>query len=218
MTQDSKKAEPSSTPSSAEQVTSQKAEFLNLIKSITIFICIALMLRASVVEAFKIPSSSMVPTLEIGDHILVNKLSYGIWLPLIKESLFQYAQPKRGDVVVFTRPDDPSTPLEDESNTNIIKRVMGVPGDQIEVRGTKVIVNGVVISDKWGKWLQGGFKNFPRKTVPDGHVFLLGDNRDYSKDSRFWPNPFLPISRVKGRAFIIYWNAQFRFGRIFSTL
>jgi signal peptidase I len=196
----------------------QWSEIVSLVKSVAIFLCIALMLRATVVEAFKIPSSSMMPTLEIGDHILVNKMSYGVWLPLIKESLVQFDLPQRGDIVVFTLPDNPNTPEVDESDTNVIKRVIGVPGDQVEVQGTKVIVNGKVLVDEWGRWLQGGYRNFPRKTVPEGHFFMLGDNRDYSKDSRFWANPFLPISRIKGRAFVIYWNAQFRFGRIFTSL
>ena len=119
----SKKNMTNKTPSGSH--SRQWAEVISLVKSLAIFFGIAFMLRASVVEAFKIPSSSMEPTLQIGDHILVNKLSYGIRLPLKIETLFDFREPKRGDVVVFTLPEDGST--------NIIKRVIGLPGDVVQV-------------------------------------------------------------------------------------
>jgi signal peptidase I len=189
---------------------SQWVEFFSLIKSLSIFFAIAFLLRASVVEAFKIPSSSMEPTLEIDDHILVNKLSYGLRVPFKAESVVEFKMPKRGDVVVFTLPDDPDTPEIDESETNIIKRVIGLPGDAIMVRGTKLFVNGKVYDEdeKYAVWLLGGRKDFGPVTVPPAKVLLLGDNRDQSKDSRFWPDPFLDAKRIKGRAFIIYWNLR----------
>lgn len=184
------------------------AELFDLIKNLVVLVAIALTLRASVVEAFKIPSSSMEPTLQIGDHILVNKLSYGLhFLFFQQRSLWQYATPSRGDIVVFTRPDDPET-SEDETDTNLIKRVVGVPGDLIKVEGAKVFINGVVQDEPFARWLSGGSKDFGPITVPAGRIFLMGDNRDFSKDSRFWDNPFLEIERVKGRAFIIYWNSR----------
>ena len=189
-----------------------------LVRNLALFIAIALMIRVSCVEAFKIPSSSMLPTLEIGDQLLVNKLSYGLWLPFLEQNVISFADPKQGDIVVFTLPDDDLTPEVNESNTNIIKRVIGLAGDEVEVRGTKVIVNGKVILDPWGKWREGGVKNFPRSKVPDGHVFVLGDNRDQSKDARFWTYPFLSIKRIKGRAIIIYWNAQLKLHRMFKLL
>ena len=178
----------------------QWAEVISLIKSLAIFFGIAFMLRASVVEAFKIPSSSMEPTLEIGDHILVNKLSYGIRLPLKVETLFDFRKPKRGDVVVFTLPED--------SSINIIKRVIGLPNDVVEVRGTRVYINGKLLDDDEGhaKWIKGGIHDFGPERVPTGHVLLLGDNRDQSRDSRLWDEAFLDVSRIKGRAFLIYWN------------
>lgn len=180
-----------------------------LLKSFTSLILIALCLRASVVEAFKIPSSSMEPTLQIGDHILVNKLSYGVrLLGLQKKALWQYSVPERGDIVVFTLDDDPETPDIDESDTNLIKRVIGLPGDRIEVRGTNLFINGALYKpdNDYAIWQQGGTKNFGPMTVPPGKIFLMGDNRDFSKDSRFWKDHFLPVERVKGRAFLIYWN------------
>ena len=195
-------------------------EFLSLLKSLAIFFGIAFMLRASVVEAFKIPSSSMEPTLQIGDHILVNKLSYGFRLPFKIETAFNFRNPKRGDVVVFTLPDDPKTPEIDETETNIIKRVIGLPGDQIEVRGTQLFINGSRYEDdaNYAIWVLGGKIDFGPVTVPDGKVLLLGDNRDQSKDSRFWDDPFLDMSRIKGRAFIIYWNWPSPFDRIFQII
>lgn len=178
----------------------QWAEVISLVKSLAIFFGIAFMLRASVVEAFKIPSSSMEPTLQIGDHILVNKLSYGIRLPLKTETLFDFRGPKRGDVVVFTLPEDASI--------NIIKRVIGLPGDVVEVRGTRVYINGKMLKDDehYAKWIKGGIHDFGPERVPDDSVLLLGDNRDQSRDSRLWETAFLDVSRIKGRAFLIYWN------------
>lgn len=191
---------------------SQWSEVIGLIKSLAIFFGIAFMLRASVVEAFKIPSSSMEPTLEIGDHILVNKLSYGLRAPFVAETLVGYRAPERGDVVVFTLPDDPST--------NIIKRVIGLPGDRIIVRGTKLYINDKLYEkdDDYAIWILGGRRSFGPVTVPPGKVLLLGDNRDASKDSRFWDDPFLEMSRIKGRAFMIYWNWPSPFKRIFHII
>ena len=195
-------------------------EVLNIVKSIAIFLVLAFTLRASVVEAFKIPSTSMVPTLEVGDHILVNKLSYGIRLPFVEKIAFLYSTPARGDIVVFTLPDDPATPDTDESDINIIKRVIGLPGDTIEVNGTTVKINGEAYTkdSDYALWLQGGKKNFGPTTIPENKILLLGDNRDYSRDSRYWKDPFLEVTRIKGRAFIIYWNSQFVLSRIFNIL
>jgi signal peptidase I len=201
--------------------TDQWVEFFSLIKSLSIFLMIAFMLRASVVEAFKIPSSSMEPTLQVHDHILVNKLSYGLRVdPLNDESFFKFRFPKRGDVVVFKLPDIPNTP-EDESEPNIIKRVIGLPGDEVMVRGTKVYINGEVYTedDHYAQWVYGGKKDFGPDRVPQGRVLLLGDNRDQSRDSRFWADsPYLDVKRIKGRAFVIYWNWPPSIRRIFSVI
>ena len=191
---------PVTPPSPAQEVVS-------FIKTLALFLIAALVLRASVVEAFKIPSGSMIPTLQIGDHILVSKFAYGFRFLGFTHTLYQYAEPHRGDIVVFTRPDEENTP-EDESEINIIKRVVGLPGDTVEVKGTQVYINGEPLDERYARWQEGGIRegNFGPDTVPEGHIFLMGDNRDHSKDSRFWLNPFLELSRVKGRALIIYWS------------
>jgi len=196
----------------------QLSEFFSLLRSIAIFFGIAFMLRASVVEAFKIPSSSMEPTLDIGDHILVNKLSYGFRLPFKVRTVFDFREPRHGDVVVFTLPDDP--------NTNIIKRVVGLPGDKVEVQGMKLLINDKVYDkdSEHAQWIWGGKKDFGPVIVPPNKVIVLGDNRDQSKDSRFWtdangnPDPFLDVSRIKGRAFVVYWNSAFKFDHVFSLI
>lgn len=193
-------------------------EVLSFLKTLAFLIALVWIIRASIIEPFRIPSSSMEPTLERGDYILVNKLSYGLRAPAVKKTLFKFRPPQRQDVVVFTRPDDPRTPKDDESNTNIIKRIVGLPGDSIEVKGMEVLVNGEMLPEEYSRWLNGGQKSYDEVTVPEGHVFLLGDNRDHSKDSRYWSDPFLPVERIKGRAFLIYWNSYFSFNRIFKSI
>ena len=187
--------------------TTNENEVRSFFKTLAIFLVIAYLLRASVVEAFKIPSGSMKPTLQIGDHILVSKLSYGVRLPFTDGFALRYDEPQRGDIVVFTRPDDPKTP-EDDSAINIIKRVVGVAGDTVEVRETKVYINNHLYPESYARWDQGGIHdgNFGPEKVPAGHIFMMGDNRDHSRDSRFWSEPFLDIERVKGRALIVYWT------------
>ncbi len=206
--------------SAARKNGSQISDVLSVTRSIALFIGVALLLRASVVEAFKIPSVSMQDTLQIKDHILVNKLSYGLRLPLMQKTIFDFRQPKRGDVVVFTLPDDPATPGENESDTNIIKRVIGLPGDTVEVKEQKIFINGELYEkDKnYAKWVNGGTKDFGPGKVPEGRVFLMGDNRDQSRDARFWNDHYLEISRIKGRAFIIYWNSAFMLNRMFTII
>jgi signal peptidase I len=120
---------------------------------------------------------------------------------------------------VFTRPDDPNTPDEDDSKINIIKRVVGLPGDSVEVRRAKVYINGKALEEPYARWAEGGkFEgSFGPKRVPEGHVLLLGDNRDNSKDSRFWTDPFLDQRRIKGKAVLIFWSFD-SFSRIFTRI
>jgi signal peptidase I len=166
-----------------------------------------LIIRPTFIEPFQIPSSSMVPTLQISDRILVNKLAYGLRIAFMTDTITDWKLPSRGDVVVFTRPDEATTP-QNESETNFIKRVIGLPGDTVEVRGTEVYINGALSYEPYARYSRGGIEqgNFGPDIVPEGHVFLLGDNRDDSKDSRFWEEHYLDMKRIKGRAFMIYWS------------
>lgn len=196
---------PDTNPAAPHPERSSWQEVWSFIKTLIVLVAIAFCLRISVIEAFKIPSGSMIPTLLIGDHILVSKLSYGLRLPFFTNTVYEFSQPKRGDIVVFTRPDDPATDDQDESSINLIKRVIGLPGDRIEVRRTKVLVNNQEYDEPYARWELGGEANGIFGPVPEHHVLLMGDNRDHSKDSRFWDYPYLDMSRIKGRALIIYW-------------
>jgi len=109
-------------------------------RAIIIFLIVAICIRGCVVEAFKIPSQNMIPTLIVGDHILVSKLSYGIRFPYVKKTLVQYSSPEHGDVVVFTLPDDPLTIDIDESDINIVSRVAALPGDTVEISGPQLYI------------------------------------------------------------------------------
>ena len=197
------------TPSTTTYVSKSKAftEVISFIKTLTFFIALALLIRGTLIEPFKIPSGSMIPTLQIGDRILVSKLSYGIRIPFYTPFLYQYGSPNRGDIVVFTRPDEVRT-AEDESAINLIKRVIALENETVEVRDAKVYINNKELDEPYARWTNGGPPegNFGPATVPPGRIFLMGDNRDHSRDSRFWENPFLETWRVKGRALFVYWN------------
>ncbi len=171
-------------------------------ESIVIAILIALFIRAFIVQAFKIPSGSMEPTLLIGDHLLVNKFIYGIKLPLIDQKVLVYKEPQREDIIVFIFPKD--------KTKDFIKRVVGVAGDTIEIRKKKIYINGKLWEDKHGVYRDSEVTslvprdNFGPVVVPPGHVMVMGDNRDRSYDSRFWG--FVPIDQIKGKALILYWS------------
>ena len=190
---------------------------------------VALFIRQFVVEAFKIPSGSMIPTLDIGDHLLVNKFVYGPRIPFTDTRIFTWKEPKRGDIIVFKYPEN-----EDK---NFIKRVVGLPGDKIEIKNGRLFINDEPVSitpveasdEKRGgagypyydkpklydeqlgtvkheiQYLrdQSGY-NFGPKTVPADSVFVMGDNRDNSQDSRVWG--FVRRNKILGRALIIYWS------------
>lgn len=191
---------------------SEKEDFWSVLKSLVFFIGLALFFRASALAAYKIPSGSMEDTLKIGDHIFVNKLSYGFRLPLMEKTVIDYSMPERGDIVVFTLPEDPST--------DIIKRVIGLPGDSIEVKGREVFINGKKYQEdeRYALWRDGGIKDFGPMEVPTDKVLLLGDNRDKSRDSRFWDDHFLDRSRIVGRAFVIWWNWSRPLDRMFRII
>jgi signal peptidase I len=181
-----------------------KSTFREYAEAIIMALILALFIRTFIVQAFKIPSGSMIPTLAIGDHILVNKLSYGIRLPFVEKYLLDYAKPERGDVVVFIFPEDDSK--------DFIKRVIAVAGDTVEVRAKKVFINGKAVEDPHAHFAgydpaAGGAvtgDEFGPKTVPENHIFVMGDNRDRSYDSRFWG--YVNLSAVRGKAFLIYWS------------
>ncbi|MCK9274550.1 MAG: signal peptidase I [Syntrophales bacterium] len=181
-------------------------------KTIIIAILIALFIRTFIVQAFKIPSGSMKETLLIGDHILVNKFIYGVKIPLVRKTLIPVSEPGRGDVVVFIYPMDRSK--------DFIKRVMAVAGDTIEIRDKKIFINGTHYEDGHGVYKDTLIQprslqprdNFGPVRVPDGHIFVMGDNRDQSYDSRFWG--FVNLEDVLGKAFIIYWSWNKKAGSV----
>jgi signal peptidase I len=203
-------------------------------------ILLVFVLRSFIVEPFKIPSGSMIPTLLVGDFILVNKFTYGIRLPVINKKIIDVGQPQRGDVMVFRYPEDPSL--------DYIKRVVGIPGDKVAYQNKRLTINGQPVETrriddylqterlKYSKQFiekpEGiehrtlndddapGFisdaTQFPHRqdclynnagvicTVPAGHYFMMGDNRDNSRDSRFWG--FVPEENIVGKAFFIWLN------------
>lgn len=186
-------------------------------ESIVIAVLLALVIRTFVVQAFKIPSGSMEDTLAIGDHILVNKFIYGTKIPFTDKRVLTIRDPKRGDVVVFEYPEDPSK--------DFIKRVVGLPGDVVEGRDKKIFVNGTPYENPHEVHkekeiipkAQNPRDSFGPVTVPAGSYFVMGDNRDRSYDSRFWG--FVKNDKLKGLAFIKYWSwdsekFRVRFGNI----
>jgi signal peptidase I len=177
------------------------------IEGIVIAILLALFIRTFIVQAFDIPSGSMEPTLLPGDYILVNKFIYGIRIPFINIRLFSYKKPKRGDVTVFIYPKKPSL--------DFIKRIIGMPGETVQIIQGKIYIDGAPIPDPWGYFSEkeppvfiAAVENFGPVQVPDDSFFVMGDNRNNSDDSRFWG--FLPFNDVLGEAFIIYfsWNGN----------
>jgi len=180
-------------------------------ESILIAVVLAFFIRTFLVQAFKIPSGSMEDTLAIGDHILVNKFLYGTKIPFTDKRILNIRDPRRGDVIVFEYPEDPSK--------DFIKRVIGTPGDVIEEKDKKVYVNGqpyvnpheVHKENDLIPREQNPRDNFGPVKVPAGSYFVMGDNRDRSYDSRFWG--FVKNPKIKGLAFIKYWSwdsARFR--------
>ncbi len=169
-----------------------KSTFREYAEALIIAVILALVIRQYVVQAFKIPSGSMMPTLLIGDHILVSKLNY------------LFTDPEQGDIVVFRFPRD--------KKRDFIKRIIGEPGDQIRIADKVVYVNDVPLKEEYTMYkdessIEGSYSsrdNFGPVLVPPNHYFMMGDNRDNSMDSRFWG--FLDRKGIKGKAFLIYWS------------
>jgi signal peptidase I len=205
------------------------------VESLLIAIALALFIRTFVVQPFKIPSGSMIPTLLIGDHLLVSKFIYGTKIPFTHSTLPHTGirEIKRGDVIVFEFPNPDNDPSK--KGVDYIKRVIGVPGDSIDVKGRNIYINGGEIPLKFLGDFQDersgvGYDKFeenllgkkhltiylkgkeatekgiylPVARVPEGKVFVMGDNRDNSQDSRFWG--YVPIENIAGLAFVIHWS------------
>ncbi len=182
--------------------------FVEIAETFVIALVLALFIRTFIVQAFKIPSGSMLPTLQIGDHLLVNKFIYGIKVPFSGKILIPIKNPAPGDIVVFKFPKNP--------RLDYIKRVIAVAGDTVMIRNKKIFVNGRPLADTHGVYtdpriLPGDVSprdNFGPVKVPPHHIFVMGDNRDNSYDSRFWG--FVDLNAVRGKAFIIYWSWDVR--------
>lgn len=226
----------------------RKSATREYIESIGFAVLIALLLRAFVVEAFKIPSGSMIPTLKVGDHLFVNKFIYGLRIPWTNLKFFART-PQRGDVIVFVYPKDP--------DKDFIKRIVALGGDTVEVRDGVVIVNDKPVPRKtvaqncsyldteegsdraevrdcvaFDETVPGheyrviqdpdglSATDYPPTKIPPGQVFVMGDNRDNSHDSRFWGT--VPEGQIKGKALIIWWSKGapegVRWGRFFDLV
>ena len=184
----------------------QKSSLRENTEAIIIAIIIAMFIRTFIIQAFKIPSGSMLETLQIGDQILVNKFIYGVKIPFTDgKTLIHVKDPQKGDIVVFKFPEDPSK--------DFIKRVIATEGDTVEIINKKIYVNDKLLEGetyavyKSNKIIPGTISprdNIEKFTVPENKLFVMGDNRDNSYDSRFWG--FVDLKAVRGKAFIIYWS------------
>ena len=180
-------------------------------ESIVVAVILALFIRTFVVQAFKIPTGSMEENLLIGDHLLVNKFVYGPTATPLEDRVLPIDDISRGDVIVFKYPVEP--------DRDFIKRVIGLPGETVEVRDRKVYINGAPIDEPYVHYLLPASSSdfhevtsydvrerYGPVTVPADHYFMMGDNRDNSQDSRYWG--FLPRELVKGKALVIYWSYE----------
>lgn len=199
--------------------SNRKSVFREYAEAIIVAMLLAFAIRVFVVQAFKIPSGSMIPTLLIGDHILVSKLSYGVQWPTdcklqmafppvncySSDTVIEFGKPQRGDIIVFRFPED--------EEKDFIKRIVGTPGDTVQIRNKVVLVNGEPLDDRvFTQRIDPGIidgtinprDNFGPVTVPEGAFFVMGDNRDQSLDSRFWG--YVREEKIRGKAFRIYWS------------
>jgi signal peptidase I len=174
-------------------------------EAIVVAILLALVIRAFVVQAFSIPSGSMLPTLQIGDYLMVNKFVYGIRNPFTNKVMIPVSNPQRDDVIVFIYPQDPEK--------DYIKRIVGIEGDKIQIINKKLYRNFELVESPFAVYSDSNIlsqpgdpprDNFGPVTVPPHKVFVMGDNRDYSYDGRFWG--FVDLDAIRGKAFIIYWS------------
>jgi signal peptidase I len=190
----------------------KKSTLREYFESIVIAVILALFIRTFVVQAFKIPTGSMEENLLIGDHLLVNKFVFGASQTALERSLLPVGTIKRRDIIVFKYPEEP--------DRDFIKRVIGLPGETVEVREKKVYINGTPLDEPYVHFLappsaSSEFhevtsfnvrEQYGPVTVPPNHYFVMGDNRDNSQDSRYWG--FLPRELIKGKSLVIYWSYQ----------
>jgi signal peptidase I len=189
-------------------VRRRKSTFREYAEAIGIAILLALVIRTLVVQAFTIPSGSMMDSLVVGDYILVSKFLYGAEIPLTTWRMPGIRDPGRGDIIVFKYPQD--------ERRDFIKRIIGTPGDVVQVRGRQIFVNGKALEEPYVRRVDsplahGGDPTFcgfaygcDPTTVPPDSYFVMGDNRDNSQDSRYWG--FVKREKIKGKAFLIYWS------------
>lgn len=186
------------------KTSKKKGKLRETIESILVALFFALLIRTFVVQAFKIPSGSMEPTLLVGDYLLVNKFIYGYKFPLIDKRILTFKKPERGDVIVFKYPVDP--------DKDFIKRVVAVEGDTVEIRDKKLYINNKLFEIPQAVYRDPVIipkelaprDNYGPVKVPKDSLFVLGDNRDSSLDSRFWG--FVNLNDLRGKALIIYWS------------
>ena len=213
-----------------------KSKLRQNVEALVFAVGLALLIRTFVFQPFKIPSGSMIPTLLVGDHLLVSKFIYGTKIPFTDKIVLPVEQIKRGDVIVFTYPNTEHDPSK--NGIYYIKRVIGVPGDSIDLDGRQLVINGQKVpleytgsytderngeqfdeydEDLFGEKHRVIFRKgrdstnkgsfIPVSVVPEGYVFVMGDNRDNSQDSRFWG--FVPEGNIAGKAFLIHWSWDF---------
>jgi signal peptidase I len=202
-------------PEPTEAPAFKKSVGREYLESIFVAVILALFIRTFAVQAFKIPTGSMKENLLIGDHLLVNKLVYSPSAGPLEDRIMGKRPIRRGDVVVFKFPEDPTR--------DFIKRVIGLPGETVEIRNKQVIIDGKPIVEPYVHFIEQPLRpddpeyglrsdsirdNWGPQTVPAGQLLVLGDNRDNSRDSRFWG--FLPEDQVKGRALLVYWSYDAR--------
>jgi len=214
----------------------KKSRLRQNIEALAFAIILALIIRTFVFQPFKIPSGSMIPTLLVGDHLLVNKFVYGTKIPFTDIEIFPLEKIKHGDVIVFTYPNNENDPSK--NGLYYIKRVIGLPGDDVDLDGRNLVINGEKIPLEYigtysdernseqfdeytedllgkehtvifrkGKEATNRGSYIPVTKVPEGYVFVMGDNRDNSQDSRFWG--FVPIENIAGKAFLVHWSWDF---------
>lgn len=170
-------------------------------EALAVALVLALFIRAFIVQAFKIPSESMLQTLQVGDHLLASKFAYGIKIPFTDKYIYKGGDPQRGDIIIFQYPNDPSV--------DYIKRIIGVPGDLIEVRDKQLYRNGSPVKEAYIRntdpdGIEPLRDNYAPVRVPPDKYFVMGDNRDNSLDSRFWG--FVDRDAIRAKAWRIYWS------------